>query len=240
MLLSTFELLLKPITPTPGTVTSSDRSILQGYFLSIANPNPFRVRVRLRFNATTPAINISQVLTINDTLGTNTFSSLAATGIYEVSLAARDTGLVILQPDITKLDPANPADQVEVRGYVEIVVVRRFPAFPIISNVPLLLTPEHRGTFLPSPNGSGEFDQLICPLPTSSGGSLMNVETVAESPILVNPGLLEPRPAFPNGNGGNNGSTETEPQLDSIEQLLGFMAQRLDELSDQLSPVEAS
>ncbi|NEP88879.1 MAG: hypothetical protein F6K18_19680 [Okeania sp. SIO2C2] len=39
MLVSTFELLLKTITPNAGNIPNSDRQVLQGYFLTIANPN---------------------------------------------------------------------------------------------------------------------------------------------------------------------------------------------------------
>ncbi len=243
MLLSTFELLLKPITPTAGTVSGSDRSILQGYFLNVANPTSTSLRLRLRFNAQSPAIDRTKLLVARDTLGTNDFANLTVGNTYDFRLGAGDTGLVILQPDIRTLNPANLADQIEVRGYVEIFAVSSFPFLGGARSFPLLVTPEHRGTFLPSPGTSGDFDQLITAVPTSSGSALLNVDTVFDPPILVDP--IRPFPQFPQpipipgpidpigpvAEGINPGVTF---QLENIQQVLGFMAQRLDDLSQPI------
>ncbi|MGD1952796.1 MAG: hypothetical protein ACFB14_24590 [Leptolyngbyaceae cyanobacterium] len=105
---------------------------------------------------------------------------------YDFTLNAGDTGLFILQPNILSLNPA--IDQVEVRGFVEVFIVVPFFGLPR----PLLLTPEHRGTFLPSPGGNGEFDQLIVSLPTATGGSLMEVDTI--SSFVIEPPVLVPTP----------------------------------------------
>lgn len=253
MLLSTFELLLKPITPTAGMVPGSDRSILQGYFLNVANPNNTFLRLRLRFIAQSPPIDRMKLLVARDTLGDNELGSLAAGNTYDFELNAGDTGLVILQPDIRTLNPANMDDQIEVRGYVEIFAVSSFPFPGRPRTFPLLVTPEHRGTFLPSPGTSGDFDQLITALPTSSGSALLNVDTVFDRPILDGP--FVPFPEFPQPIpipgpidpigpvvGGINPGVIS--QLENIQQVLGFMAQRLDNLSQPvssgLSPVVAN
>ncbi len=237
MLLSTFELLLKPITPATGTVSGSDRSILQGYFLNVANPNSTSVRLRLRFNAQSPGIDRTKLLIARDTLGSNQFASLSTNNTYDFRLNAGDTGLVILQPDIRTLNPANVADLIEVRGYVEIFAVSSFPVPGSARTVPLLVTPEHRGTFLPSPGTSGDFDQLITALPTSSGSALLNVDTVPDpvfnGPVVPLPQFPQPipfpiNPIAPVAEGIN---PEVVSQLENIQQVLGFMAQRLDDLS---------
>ncbi|MFQ4135651.1 hypothetical protein PGN35_004965 [Nodosilinea sp. PGN35] len=243
MLLSTFELLLKPITPTAGTISGSDRSILQGYFLNVANPNSTSLRLRLRFNAQTPGIDRTKLLVARDTLGTNEFATLTPGSTYDFRLNAGDTGLVILQPDIRTLNPANVADQIEVRGYVEIFAVSSFPFPGSARTFPLLVTPEHRGTFLPSPGTRGDFDQLIAALPTSSGSALLNVDTVLdpvfEGPFVPVPPFPQPLPIpgpiDPIGPvaGGINPGVVT--QLENIQQVLNFMAQRLDDLSQPAS-----
>ncbi|EDX83971.1 hypothetical protein S7335_1668 [Synechococcus sp. PCC 7335] len=243
MLLSTFELLLKPITPNPGTVAGSDRGILQGYFLNVANPTNRNLRIRLRFNATTPSINPAELLDILDTGGTNNFAgSLVADGPnrfrYDFSLSAGDTGLFILQPDILNLDPAT--DQVEVRGFVEVFIV-----VPFFFGNPasLLLTPEHRGTFLPSPGGNGEFDQLAVSLPTSTGASLMEVDVIFDPPIphipLPNPipiPLPNPTTVSPTASGlaDSNGADRASVQAD-LPQILNAMAERIESIENGLA-----
>ena len=186
MLLSTFELLLKPITPTTGTISNSNRTVLQGYFLNIANPNNVALNLRLRFNATTPGINNSELIVIRDVTGNNAFGNLNAQNEFNFTLNARDTGLVILQPDIRNLDPDTA--NLEVRGYIEIFVVS-FSPFPYRQSYQLLVTPEHRGTFLDSPGGigAGEFDQLISSLPTATGRGLIDVDVIPDQIDTIDP-----------------------------------------------------
>lgn len=224
MLLSTFELLLKPITPTPGAISGSDRGILQGYFLNLANPTASNLRIRLRFNTTTPTLDPSQLLSILDTNGDNDpNSSLVADGPnrfqYDLTLNAGDTGLFILQPNISTLDPATA--QLEIRGFVEIFIV---VSFFFGTPQPLLVTPEHRGTFLPSPGGNGEFDQLIVSLPTSTGTGLMEVDTIT-SP-MIQPG------SFFGVNSANIGGV-TQP---SLPQILNAMVERIAAIETRLNP----
>ena len=238
MLLSTFELLLKPITPNPGTVPGSDRGVLQGYFLNVANPTNRNLRIRLRFNATTPSIDPAELLDILDR-GINNFAgSLVADGPnrfrYDFSLSAGDTGLFILQPNILNLDPA--ADQVEVRGFVEVFILVPF----FFGNPsPLLLTPEHRGTFLPSPGGNDEFDQLVVSLPTSTGASLIEVDTITnfvfenpELPIPIPnlPSVIPTTPSLTGGNGTNGASAQPD-----LPQILNAMAERIESLENDLA-----
>lgn len=231
MLLSTFELLLKSITPNAGTIPGSDRKILQGYFLNIANPNDFSLNLRLRFNATSPEIDRSQLLVIRDTLGNNVFTNLTSENTFNFRLNPRDTGLIILQPDIRTLNP--DTTNLEVRGYVELFVVQRFFAEPG-TTYPVLVTPEHRGTFIPA-NMSGsiarEFDQLISPLPTSTGAGLLDVDVITE-PVIINP----PNPPFPIPPVElPNLDTISNPDLVGIQQALNYMLGRIEDLSKQVA-----
>ena len=120
-----------------------------------------------------------------DTTGNNIFRSLDPLNTFDFKLGAGDTGLVILQPKIPNIIPPTP--DLEVRGYVEIFVTGvisspSFPSFPPAQSYPLLLTPEHRGTFFPPnppANAVMEFDQLITSLPTATGGALMDVDVIS-------------------------------------------------------------
>lgn len=240
MLLSSFELLLKKITPNPGNISGSDRNILQGYFLNISNPNPDNLRIRLRFNATTPSIDPSKLLDVLDTDGTNNFSgSLIADGSnrfrYDFTLNAGDTGLFILQPNILALDPAR--DEVEVRGFVEIFTV--VPIFTFGPPRELLVTPEHRGTFVASSGGNNEFDQLNVPLPTATGAGLIAVDSISDFPIFDGPLTPIPVPDFTRPPVPPVQTTNTEAlgatQLQvTLPQILNTMAQRIATLEENL------
>ncbi|MDF5707806.1 MAG: hypothetical protein PUP90_09045 [Nostoc sp. S4] len=178
-LVSTFELLVKPITPAtaPGTEAVA-RTVIQGYFLTIANTSSLDVKLTLRFTATTPELNVIDTVTISDVQGTNDFSDLIPVPgdpsrfTFSVGIGANDTALITLLPDVTNIEIIKAA-KLEIRGYVEIFVNSPSAATP----VNLLLTPEHRGTFLPqnldAPNP--DFDQLAYSLPTSTGGSLFKL-----------------------------------------------------------------
>lgn len=242
MLLSTFELLLKSITPTPGTISGSNRGILQGYFLNISNPNNFNLRIRLRYNlaSTSIPVNPSQIISILDADGNNDISNPVADGPnrlrYDFVLDAGNTALVILQPDIRALDPATT--DLEIRGYVELFFLTSFFPFPgSVSTRQLLVTPEHRGTFLPSPDGSGngEFDQLIVSLPTSTGASLLDVDSIFD-PIFEIPTPIPnpfPSPTFPINPVTNSNGFDNE-QAVSLQQILSTMVQKVDSLEARL------
>jgi hypothetical protein len=149
-------------------------------------------------------------------------------------LAAGDTGLIILQPNILTLDPNTT--NLEFRGYVEIFVLQRLP-FPFpgpLTPTRLLLTPEHRGTFLPGPAGGNDFDQLFTAVPTATGASLMEVDTLVDPPILTNPSipLTGTMPGIP--------VPPVPPEafssdLQGVQQALAIMTQQIDDLSQQIS-----
>jgi hypothetical protein len=221
MLVSTFELLVKPITPASAGPASLARTVVQGYFLTIANTSNTSATFQLTFRATTPSIDLSKTVTISDTTGNNTFGDLTAANTFNLTLAANDTGLFILQPDVTS--PSVLADKnLEIRGYVEITRLGFFgPAIDV------LLTPEHRGTFFSgNVNTPGsDIDQLVYALPTALGQSLYSfrggkpikeiIDLPNIPPVIKVPELIPDPPMLPN----------------NIQDVLVSMAERVDALS---------
>ncbi|MEG4856489.1 hypothetical protein QUB75_01520 [Microcoleus sp. K1-B6] len=135
MLVSTFEILLKPQLPKNfSQLGNVSRKVLQGYFLTIANPNNFNVSLELSFTVSpsfftelAPAApnqlpfgkidepsNFNRVLVFFDVNGGNQKLTLQPTErpdtrIASLSIPAKDTGLFILQPSPFVLIPvANP------------------------------------------------------------------------------------------------------------------------------------
>ena len=176
MLVSTFELLVKPIAPAGAGPAPVARTVVQGYFLTIANTSNSPVRLRLQFTATTPGLTIADTVVISDVVGNkDEFGEIAPVNDkrsrYFLNIPANDTALVTLLPDINKPEIL-AAKSLEIRGYVEV-----FLAAPAQKSIDLLLTPEHRGTFLPEDitAPTPDFDQLAYSLPTANGGSLFTL-----------------------------------------------------------------
>lgn len=185
MEISTFEILLKPLAPGPNPPA---RTIIQAYFLTITNLSEDAVDLDVNFTSTTPGIDPDEnnnVITFFDITGVNTVSTLSNVPgdpirkRRTVNIPSRDTGLLILQPNVfdsAVLDSAN----LEFRGYVEIFV-NEFS--PLNNPQTLIVTPEHRGTFLPAnldemPPPQPEdldFDQLAYSLPVVGGDPRIQV-----------------------------------------------------------------
>ncbi|MBD2302464.1 hypothetical protein [Nostoc sp. FACHB-190] len=230
-LVSTFELLVNPIAPTdnlgnlpPDVVQKLGkvaRRVVQGYFLTIANTTDAPARLRLEFTATTPELNLVDTVTIRDVLGNNDFSELIPVPgnpkrfTFNVGIPANDTALVTLLPDLQNVDLFTGAKNLEIRGYVSIS--RATIGGP---SYELLVTPEHRGTFLPKniDDSVPDFDQIAYALPTASGGSLVRL------PSLVRPPVVTSQPGEPNG-------------VDDSQEVISLMAQRLEELEQRLTNV---
>lgn len=186
MLVSTFELLVKPILPKELGSPPAARTILQGYFLTISNVNPVStapVELYLQFTAV-PSLNNDDIVTFFDVDGTQPPTDpLPAVGTgkpsRKLTIPAGETGLFILQPDIiTNPDLLTKAD-FEARGYVEVFLSPESPT----SSAELLVTPEHRGTFFPKESRppiarliGPDFDQLAYSLPTANGGAYLKLE----------------------------------------------------------------
>ena len=176
MLVSTFELLVKPIAPAGAGPAPVARTVIQGYFLTIANTSNSPVRLRLQFTATTPGLTIADTVVISDVVGNkDEFGEIAPVNDkrsrYFLNIPANDTALVTLLPDVSKPEILQ-SKSLEIRGYVEV-----FLAAPAQKSMNLLLTPEHRGTFLPDDITitTPDFDQLAYALPTANGGSLFKL-----------------------------------------------------------------
>jgi len=265
MLVSTFELLYKPITPNAGQVPGSDRLVLQGYFLTIANTSDTRLTFLLRFNATTPSLNLADTIQITDVAGANNFGNLTPTAgdpsqfTLTVIIPPRDTALVILQPDITSptLTPT-----IEFRGFVEIEITTRASTFRQTFDV--LLTPEHRGTFLPkdfsrsTSNARKDFDQLTEALPTATGSSLFriparfalttdnpNIKAIADSPIATSFPLvpqLEPlnieQPTTPPAPRPGAGEQDLRVAVATLQDSMRFMASAIDSITREIAAAD--
>jgi len=172
MIVSSFELLVKPIAPAPFDPRVS-RRVVQAYFLQISNLNPPGVAdaaLSLQF-ISTPMLNNAELITITDNGSGNVFSDPVpdpTTGIpsQQLTLPSGTTTLFVLQPDITQAPPNKASLDVadlEVRGYVDL----NLSPFSANDMAELLVTPQIRGTFLPANprERNPDFDQQAYALP---------------------------------------------------------------------------
>ena len=241
MLVSTFELLVRPIAPPGVGPAALARTVVQGYFLSIANTSNTAAPLQLTFTATTPNLSVANTVVIQDITGTNTIGSLVPVTPnrlnYNITIPANDTALVILQPDVRQ--NAVLTGGLEVRGYVEINALSN-PGFTSIT-YELLLTPEHRGTFFSGSASApaADIDQLVYSLPTALGraqysltsqGSPFNPKVIKDL-TDVNPKPIEiPLPKV----------TDTAPVLPlNVQAMLDMMAQRIAGLEAAISQGQA-
>lgn len=167
-LISSFELLFKSLAPIGAPI---NRKAIQAYFLSISNLNDAsapEVAVALKFQANGMPLTSSKLITAFDAgLGDN-FGTLDANGMSEdLVIPSGYTGLFILQPK--DLSPTAP--EVEIRGVVEIVLLDTSAA----DSAKLLLTPQHRGTFLSADPTVQDLDQQSYGLPTPTGQYLFEL-----------------------------------------------------------------
>lgn len=225
MLVSTFELLVNPIAPAGSGPAAVARTVVQGYFLTIANPGTTELTLQVSFTATTPNLSPLNTVTAIDVSGGNVFGDLTNVGgsnrsFTFVRIPAQDTALVTLLPDLRN-SQGLPNRTLEVRGYVEISLTAPFS----FNGFDLLLTPEHRGTFVPQ-NLTGDnldLDQLVYALPTATGSSLFKVRSTLSLPV-PGPSLPISPPGLPS----------TAPSFDGLEAMLNQMAQRLEGLENRL------
>jgi hypothetical protein len=195
MLVSTFELLLKPQFPTPPNTTppipgnpniaNISRAVLQGYFLTIANVNFIDVTVSLVFTVTFPITNppsfpanFSDFLDALDITGTNLVGTSTQL-IPEVlnnkarltfTIPKNDTSLLVVLPNIVKRPELLVKPNFEVRGYVEVFL----SSLSGSDTATLLVTPQLRGTFFRDATATdltkAGLDQIAYDLPVSNGG----------------------------------------------------------------------
>ncbi len=162
MLVSTFEILVKSQLPNPdqiqpvpsappadvlAKIQKLGRTVIQGYFLTIANLNDFKVTVSLAFTALTPSISLDETIALLDVKESNLVVKgkpdlLDGKVRYTLTVPANDTGLFILQPDFITNPQLLDNKDFEIRGYVEISLSMLLKGK---NAARLLLTPEHRG-----------------------------------------------------------------------------------------------
>jgi hypothetical protein len=196
MLVSTFEVLVKPQFPKlpnlPQGIENLTRTVIQGYFLTIANVNFFPVTVSIVFTIKFPEDpgsllpprpeNFDDFINAVDISGVNLFATTIPPAVLvpeivpqnnkariTFTLPENGTGLLILQPNILQPDILTDAN-FEARGYVEIFL----SSLSGSDEATLLVTPEHRGTFFKNLKGATPaevgLDQIAYALPVSNGG----------------------------------------------------------------------
>lgn len=206
-LVSTFELLVKPIAPPlPPPLTPVARRVIQGYFLTISNLEDKAYKYRIEFDISFPnpfdpnKILKDNAVLIYDVEGANTDITLTRVSDTKYrgffTLPAGKTASVELLPALPKtLTPG----QLEVRGYVSLFLppVRGKNILVTVPQskdpVKVLLNPETRGTFLPNnfppATDNSDFDQINTTLAIASGQALNTIPPEPGGPILLEPKL---------------------------------------------------
>jgi hypothetical protein len=247
---SNYELLVKPIIDTP---TAPNRTVIQGYFLTIANPSFSNLEIQLTFKARTRDFNSSSFAAFWDVDGTNLElpipGGLGCLKIFRFTLPALDTGLFLLLPDVR--EPEVVANRnTEIRGYVRLSIPSASAVGGLDRMRTLLLSAQQRGTFLPqgniTPPAIGDFDQQAYSLPLANGGSEVTLEADLASPSITPSITLPPRQAIFD-------AIEKEPSLlssisndsfvqkigelepDEQRQMLNVLLDRFDVKEEQLS-----
>ncbi|MCW6048926.1 hypothetical protein K4039_02245 [Lyngbya sp. CCAP 1446/10] len=208
MEISTFELLAKPIAPLnlPANVLPVARRVVQGYFLTISNLEPFNVQYRIQFTISKPVQNDpNRIITLGpnknvglvvDVAGNNIDIPLTQNGeVYRGTfiIPARQTASVELLPQV--LNVLTTGMLLEVRGFVSLFRRKILPGS--LRPVKVLLNPEIRGTFLPNgfplvPNPSPDFDQINYSLAIASGKAFNEIPPEpTQPPIIITP-ILQP------------------------------------------------
>ena len=200
---SNYELLVKPI------ITSNDppnRTVIQGYFLTISNPSSSNLEIQLSFVATTPDFASSSFAAFWDVDGDNDELSpvplppeITCFRTYIFNLPALDTGLFLLLPDVREPEVVAAAET-EIRGYVRLSVPSASPVGDLGNMRTLLLSAQQRGTFLPQgdiiPPNAGDFDQQAYSLPLANGGSEVTLEVDLADRAIAPSITLPPRRAI--------------------------------------------
>ena len=210
MEISTFELLAAPIALVmglPPALLPVARRVVQGYFLTISNLEPISVRYRIEFAISLPVpanpnkILLNNAVLVVDVEGLNTPIALTQVPnkpqVYRgfFTIPPHKTASVQLLP---KLPDVLTPGLLEVRGYVSLFRVRtKFPFFPPLSPVKVLLNPEIRGTFLPNDflsaaRTSPDFDQINYTLAIASGKGLNEIPSQPGFPFSIDLPTFEP------------------------------------------------
>ncbi|MFB2893000.1 hypothetical protein ACE1CI_08820 [Aerosakkonemataceae cyanobacterium BLCC-F50] len=219
-LVSTFELLVKPIAPAGTGPAVVARTVAQGYFLTIANTGNIPANLRLQFTANQPNIDLAKTATFIDINGTNVKGDLIPTSEptkfnFNITVPGNDTILFTLLPDLVAPNVVTDKN-LEIRGYVEV-----FRSSLFGQDYNLLLTPEHRGTFLPQNINAPtpDFDQLAYALPTANGSSLYQLKSLIIPPVIT--------PAT------NGRTSDVSISASEMQEMIGMMAEQMKELEQR-------
>ena len=193
MLLSTFELLLKPQFPTgvstDPNVAAISRTVLQGYFLTVANVNFFDVTISLVFTIKFPEdvtskssspSSFKDFIDAVDITGSNNLTPpiplvpelVPANNKARITytIPSNATSLLVLLPDFVSNPQFLTDANFEARGYVEIFL----SSLSGSDAATLLVTPQQRGTFFRDLSATDfpniGLDQIAYDLPVSNGG----------------------------------------------------------------------
>ncbi len=213
---STFELLVKPIAPVapiPVPFQGVARRVVQGYFLTITNLFREDIRFTFEFNSSTPQPdNLNRRLSVDnvdllydiagDNLSLENISLLTPnffSSVYKLvgsfTLPSEQTATVQLLPRLTGRLLGDPDPDFEIRGVLKLLVP------PIVRNgrlepqaneeIPILLQPEIRGTFLPNDFSAPnlDFDQINYSLVPANGKAENEVKPIGLRGISLNEDL---------------------------------------------------
>jgi hypothetical protein len=175
-LISSFELLVKPIAPSPPFASAPSRTVIQAYFLLLSNISTSgkEVSINLKFTSGGAPLASNKLITIFDVGVGNNFGLLDANGMTEdLVIPPGFSGLFILQPDLRNPDvlpPAPAKPSLEVRGFVEAMI----SSTSSVATIELLVSPQQRGTFL-SDETPPDFDQIAYELPTATGKAMLTL-----------------------------------------------------------------
>jgi hypothetical protein len=221
-LVSTFELLVKPIAPPLTGPDVVRRTVVQGYFLTIANTGNIPANLRLQFTANQPNIDLSKTATFLDINGVDVKGDLIPTPDprkfnFNLTVPGHDTILFSLLPDLTAAGVVTDKN-LEIRGYVEV-----FRSSLFGQDYNLLLTPEHRGTFLPQNLAAAipDFDQLAYALPTANGSSLYQLKSIVLPPVITS--------------GANGNASNVSISASDIQEMFSMMAEQMEQLKQSLA-----
>ncbi len=198
-LISQFELLFKDQAPVIGIEVET---VLQGYFLELTNLEEKDFLYDIEFVAIPPSSGLANrkldfnTIAILDNPGApsddNVFAQLELVGgsntTYRpgglnIRVAAQATALLVVIPQVAPIPGDNfPVERnFEVRGYVRISLPDVNGATQSPRAVNVMTTPQNRAAFYVFPNagnlGGGVLrNQIQTGLPTSSGGSVLEVQ----------------------------------------------------------------
>lgn len=189
--ISTFELLLKPQLPRQLTDQRPElaplaRTVLQGYFLTVANLGDKGVDLSLTFVTRTPGLDPSKVLTTFDVQDQNGPLTLVRDAAppgrpapldgelvktrYAFFINPNDTGIVLVQPNALDAQLRNAAN-FEIRGYVELSLSSR----NMQETARVLISAEHRATFFDGTNRAA-LGEINYALPLATGAALLELQ----------------------------------------------------------------